>query len=231
MTQYYGPKIVTDGLVLCLDAGDRNSYPGSGTAWNDLSGNNNNGTLVNGVGYNSANKGGFVFDGIDDGCYINNNLYLNPSIAITFGAIVNLSGYGSNYAPIILKQNNYTSLYEQYALYLTNSSVGAVVTGVDRSQKIVSINQDLRNQYLHLVGTCDTETNLLSFYLNGSLIQSVAFTSTFDISTQNLRIGYMNSNYLGFSLGKIFITYIYNRALLSNEILQNYNATKDRFSL
>ena len=142
-----------------------------------------------------------------------------------------MSGYGSNYAPIIFKQNNYTSLYEQYALYLTNSSVGAAVTGVDRSQKIVSINQDLRNQYLHLVGTCDTETNLLSFYLNGSLIQSVAFTSTFDISTQNLRIGYMDSNYLGFSLGKIFITYIYNRALSPTEILQNYNATKGRFNL
>jgi len=231
MSYSNGPRIVTDGLVLYLDAGNSKSYPGTGTVWNDLSGNNNNGTLVNGPTFSSANKGSIVFDGVNDGCNINNNSFINPTNAITFGAIVNLSGYGSNYAPIIFKQNNYTSLYEQYALYLTNSSVGAAVTGVDRSQKIVSINQDLRNQYLHLVGTCDTETNLLSFYLNGSLIQSVAFTSTFDISTQNLRIGYMDSNYLGFSLGKIFITYIYNRALSPTEILQNYNATKTRFGL
>jgi|694.fasta_scaffold04417_11 hypothetical protein len=231
MSYSNGPRIVTDGLVLYLDAGNSKSYPGTGTVWNDLSGNNNNGTLVNGPTFSSANKGSIVFDGVNDGCNINNNSFINPTNAITFGAIVNLSGYGSNYAPIIFKQNNYTSLYEQYALYLTNSSVGAAVTGVDRSQKIVSINQDLRNQYLHLVGTCDTETNLLSFYLNGSLIQSVAFTSTFDISTQNLRIGYMDSNYLGFSLGKIFITYIYNRALSPTEILQNYNATKGRFNL
>ena len=157
MSYSKGPRIVTDGLVLYLDAGNSKSYPGTGTVWNDLSGNNNNGTLVNGPTFSSANKGSIVFDGVNDGCNINNNSFINPTNAITFGAIVNLSGYGSNYAPIIFKQNNYTSLYEQYALYLTNSSVGAAVTGVDRSQKIVSINQDLRNQYLHLVGTCDTE--------------------------------------------------------------------------
>jgi hypothetical protein len=49
----YNPRIVTDGLVLALDAGNPKSYPGSGTTWTDLSGNGNNGTLVNGVGYNS----------------------------------------------------------------------------------------------------------------------------------------------------------------------------------
>ena len=55
--------IVKDGLILNLDAGNRYSHPGSGTTWSDLSGNNNNGTLVNGVGYSSSNGGSFVFDG------------------------------------------------------------------------------------------------------------------------------------------------------------------------
>jgi hypothetical protein len=58
--------IVQSGLVLNLDAGVSASYPGSGTNWTDLSGNGNNGTLVNGVGYNSANNGSFVFDGVND---------------------------------------------------------------------------------------------------------------------------------------------------------------------
>ena len=66
MPTHYGPKVVTDGLVLALDAADRNSYPGSGTAWTDLSGRGNNGTLVNGVGYNSANFGSLSFDGSND---------------------------------------------------------------------------------------------------------------------------------------------------------------------
>jgi hypothetical protein len=60
MALSHSPKIITDGLVLCLDAGNPKSYPGSGTTWTDLSGNGNNGSLENGVGYN----GGF-FNGND----------------------------------------------------------------------------------------------------------------------------------------------------------------------
>lgn len=67
MALAHNPKIVTDGLVLCLDAANPKSYPGSGTVWSDLSGNGNNGTLVNGVGYNSNNGGYLTFDGSNDG--------------------------------------------------------------------------------------------------------------------------------------------------------------------
>lgn len=53
----YMPDIVRSGLVLNLDAAEPASYPGTGTTWYDLSGNGNNGTLVNGPTYNSANGG------------------------------------------------------------------------------------------------------------------------------------------------------------------------------
>jgi hypothetical protein len=66
---FTGPNIVTDGLVLYLDAANQKSYPGTGTTWNDLSGNGNNGTLVNGPTFNSDNNGSIVFDGVDD--YVN----------------------------------------------------------------------------------------------------------------------------------------------------------------
>jgi len=72
-----GPKIVRSGLVLALDAADRNSYVGSGTVWKDMSGNSNNATLINGPAFNSANGGSIVFDGIDDYASLNNNNYLN----------------------------------------------------------------------------------------------------------------------------------------------------------
>ena len=69
MGVFAGPEIVEDGLVLALDAGNTKSYPGSGTTWTDLSGNGNNGSLVNGVGYNSGNLGSLSFDGVND--YVN----------------------------------------------------------------------------------------------------------------------------------------------------------------
>jgi hypothetical protein len=73
--------IVRDGLVLNLDAGNPASYPGTGTTWTDLSGNGNNGTLVNGVGYSSDNGGSLVFDGVNDYSEIttrNTNLEFQP---------------------------------------------------------------------------------------------------------------------------------------------------------
>jgi hypothetical protein len=67
MASSIAPNIVTDGLVMYLDAANTKSYPGSGTTWNDLSGNSNNGTLINGPTFNP--NGGIDFDGTDD--YIN----------------------------------------------------------------------------------------------------------------------------------------------------------------
>jgi formylglycine-generating enzyme required for sulfatase activity len=69
--------IVSDGLVLWLDAGITPSYPTSGTTWTDLSGNNNNGTLVNGPTYSSTNGGSLVFDGTNDYVNISNSSSFN----------------------------------------------------------------------------------------------------------------------------------------------------------
>ena len=66
MALAHSPSTVMNGLVLCLDAANSKSYPGSGDTWFDLSGRGNNGTLVNGVGYDSGNGGSFSLDGVDD---------------------------------------------------------------------------------------------------------------------------------------------------------------------
>ena len=78
----YG-RIVTDGLVLCLDAADNNSYPGSGNTWTDLSGQGNNGTLVNGPTFNSGNKGSLDFDGTNDHVRITSNDWAKSGEDIT----------------------------------------------------------------------------------------------------------------------------------------------------
>ena len=77
MALHHNPRIVTDGLVLHLDAADRNSYPGSGTTFTDLSGNGNNATLQNGTSYSSDNGGTLVYDGADDKITIQNSTSLS----------------------------------------------------------------------------------------------------------------------------------------------------------
>ena len=81
--------IVTDGMVLNLDAGTPLSYPGSGTTWTDLSGNGRNGTLTNGPTYNSANGGSIVFDGSND--YISFNNVTTSSLGLTSSSGATLS--------------------------------------------------------------------------------------------------------------------------------------------
>ena len=71
--------IVSSGLVLHLDAGNASSYPGSGTTLTDLSGSGNNGTLVNGPTYSSANGGSLSFDGVNDYVSVSNTSQLRPS--------------------------------------------------------------------------------------------------------------------------------------------------------
>jgi hypothetical protein len=62
----HSPRIVTDGLVLCLDAANARSYPGTGTTWTDRSGNGNDGTLTNGPTFDSDNGGILSFDGTNE---------------------------------------------------------------------------------------------------------------------------------------------------------------------
>jgi hypothetical protein len=88
MSTFGGPNIITDGLVLALDAANVKSYLGSRTTWKDLSGNGNHGTLVNGVGYTSTNSGALVFDGINDYFVTNNNLNLSDTDKLTVQIIL-----------------------------------------------------------------------------------------------------------------------------------------------
>ena len=82
-----GPDIIEDGLILCLDAGNRQSYAGSGTVWRDLVG-SNNGTLTNSPTFNSANAGSIVFDGVNDYVSITNNSTLRPTNELTIEYII-----------------------------------------------------------------------------------------------------------------------------------------------
>lgn len=227
-----GQKIVTNGLVLNLDTAQLRSYPTTGTTWSDLSGNGNNGTLINGPTFSNQNGGSIVFDGVNDYVNITNNSSLNPTGAITVASFFNISSYGANYASIIFKQNNYTGQYEQYSLGFITNNIFLAITGVDRTQKVIQTSGNYTNQTVYAVGTCDTVTDEMKLYVNGTLIQTLTFTSTFDIASTPVTIGGTGTvGYAGWTNGKIYTSQIYNRALSAQEILQNYNATKTRYGL
>jgi hypothetical protein len=109
-------SIVTDGLVLNLDAGFVGSYPTTASIWYDLSGNNNNGTLINGPTFSTDGGGSIVFDGVDDYSRIEFNTLFNGSSSDSFSI------------EIIFKRNslvygNADSLYQMGTGGLTNARI------------------------------------------------------------------------------------------------------------
>ena len=98
MALSHSPRIVTNGLVLALDAANIKSYPGSGTTWTDLSGIGNNGTLTNGPTYSSANGGSLVFNGTDN--YVSlpaNSINTNADLTLNYWVKTPLPGSGGAY--------------------------------------------------------------------------------------------------------------------------------------
>jgi len=226
-TQYANGKIVTDGLVLCLNAADKNSYPGSGTTWTDISGNGNNGTLTNGPTFNSGNGGSIVFDGSDDYVVLTNAS--TPLTNLSYETILKIDSIpASNTFRSIWQKSadwNYStgiSLQMIYG-YLT-FSYGSIWGG---SVSYLLSNLTVGNWY-HIVGTSSSVSSGTSrMYINGSLVATGANAAT-PTSTSDLTLGSGNG---GAFLGNINVFRTYNRELAAAEILQNYNAQKSRFGL
>jgi hypothetical protein len=224
---YRGPQIVKEGLVLYLDAANVKSYPKSGTNWKDLSGNENNGTLINGVGYNNGNGGSLVFDGVDDVVEVTNFpqifsnsvcmcgwFYFNDNDArdILFGSFN--GSFGINFEK---HTSNRLRLYWHDSTVIdTFSSNNVVSAGV---WQYISIQRNKGNQ-------------TIDFYVNSNLVSQPS-VNLYDIpsSLTTFRIGRdsrTGSTALG---GNISNVSIYNKSLTAQEILQNYNATKGRYGL
>jgi hypothetical protein len=211
---YYG-GIVTNGLVLNLDAAKKDSYPGIGTAWNDISGFRNNGTLINGPTFNSNNGGSIVFDGVND--YINGNIL--PINANT-GSCLSLWLRTSNSSLQIISYfgsgiNDGFRFQIQNNLFYTLGNVADYNTGVNISD----------NNWKNIVTS--TSGSLALVYINGVLINSLNI-GTMIGTVNSYKLGIYFDNQFPFS-GNIAQTLIYNKTLTAAEVLQNYNALKSRY--
>jgi hypothetical protein len=228
----YNPRIVTDGLVLALDAANPKSYPGSGTIWSDLSGNGNRGILTNGPTYNSANGGSIVFDGGDD--YV----LVNSSASIPYGSTART-------VSIWFYTNTTTWANDANNLFFYGSNVNGSSFGIDFSTypsmevwTYGGAGRDLTFSttysqvgWKNITVTYNGSTTIL-IYENGTFTQTLTLTSACNTPSSGVYIGAVNPSILtAYYDGRIANTQIYNRALSAAEISQNFNALRSRFSI
>ena len=238
MGAYAGPDISESGLVLALDAANTKSYPGSGTTWTDLSGNGNNGTLVNGVGYNSGNFGSLVFDGVNDyvgcGSGIDSTISFGQGKSFTLEVFFETNNYTTSQS-IISRANSPSSGNTDYIIFYSGSNLffGTGSSSNGGAWRNLGTAFSYNNQIMHFCGVVNSTgalTGTKITYKDGVQIDSVSYATKALPTANQTFIGKAYGNTLYFN-GKIYSTKIYNRALTAAEIQQNYNALKSRFGL
>jgi hypothetical protein len=228
MATAYSPLVVTDGLVMYLDAGNTKSYPGAGTTWTDISRTNNNGTLTNGPTFNSANGGSIVLDGIDD--YVNFGTTsggIGGSSAATMELFINMTFPAGLQQIFGFRDNAGFDFF-----FLVFSGGGSEFRARNSAGTYYDLNPSVSayagkwTQINFSVGPSGRRV-----FANGNLLDSSpTWTGTFG-STSPLSLGNYQIGNIWFATGKVSIAKLYNRELSQAEILQNYNATKTRFGL
>jgi hypothetical protein len=225
MSYNNGPRIITDGLVLCMDAANKKSYPGTGTSVTDLT-NINSLLLENTPTFNSQNGGSFVLDGV------------NNRIKITCASnIIRCYNSTSQFIVKVTETN-----VGQRCMFSYRSNGGQMYVGVS-ARKIYTYYNTLNipgytdgsllsNTLAICHVVCDATNNMLYHYINGALVNS-------GVSRTGWSTGYNTIFYLGYDAGgtneymggNFYQFSHYNRVLSSSEIQQNYNAIKGRYSL
>jgi hypothetical protein len=224
MSSESGPNLVTNGLVLCLDAANPLSYKSGATVWNDLTYNTSGGTLTNGPTFSTTNGGSIVFDGVNDFIVVPNSPIFTVNeftVAMWFISKKDVDNY------LLTKVNDswYVGIgpsgqiSKKLSFFVEGTSGGWLQTNT-------LINQ---NQWYY--GVCTFKSNTSTIYVNGTLDISGTRVGSVKNGTETVFIGHRADGSKSYLLGNVANTQIYNRALTPSEILQNYNATKSRFGL
>ena len=227
---YTGPHIVEDGLIFAVDAGSTRSYPGSGTTGTDLI-NSETITLVNGVGFASANGGSWDFDGVNDYidlpdslitdlnggttaslCMWIKNDAVNNSAGIA--GLIQLSGYNNGNGNLWFYNNGYTYLDIFRTARVEQVFLNSIVTA---------------QSWVMLAVTTTPGTNGWKCYINGVLRKQVGGENTVAVSNIQGGLTLGRSSASRMVNGFIPNCLIYNSVLTAAEVLQNYNAQKSRF--
>jgi len=222
-------SIVTDGLVFYVDAGNEDSYAGSGTTWSDLVG-SDDGTFSATPTTDSANGGSIVFDGTDD------------TVSFTEFSTSGLSSFTLDVWVYIDDDQSDGTVIGQWGdpssrSFLIWWDVGVtanfrfIVQNPSAQNTITSESDDNanNNDWNHVVATFDSASQI-KLYVNNVLTDAPSHASTpFTLrTTSGFEIGDDSSDSRWLD-GKVSSAKIYNRVLSASEVTQNYNALKNRF--
>ena len=252
MAFFHSPRIVTDGLVLALDAANNKSYPGSGTVWKDLSGNGNDASLVNSPDFVSTPFGNAFL-----GDMINSHIQIPKTSSTDFTPLdsftMNIWGYITDIVQwdqeADLQNRQLSTRTTFFGRGSTSNSVGIggsrnfagtsysyrwgsrAISSIELSSVSFNPNEDIPINLTYIY----TPTTQFG-YVNGVLSTSNSTTAGVDGSFQNTFYAmFINRAVPGgnrrYSSGAVFSASMYNRALTAEEIQQNYNATKGRYGL
>ena len=226
----YSPKIVTDGLVLYLDAANTKSYVSGSTTWNDISRGGNTGTLVNGPTFNSGNGGSIVFDGTNDyGSVVSNQVITND---FTFTVWAKRDGDTATGIGGIFGNHYHTELSGANLFFRNSSTTVNIAAGNGATRPSFEITIPRLNTEWNFYAIRYSGTTY-QLYFNGILLNSRTAVVVQSLNSNRYGIGVWALSYLAeyYLNGKVSQCLSYTRALSDDEILQNYNATKSRFGL
>lgn len=223
-----GPGIVTDGLVLYLDAANPASYTSGSTIWNDLSRNNNTGTLNNSFSYNPNNGGTLLFTANNSNSVTGPlSQGLGTDVTVETFLKIDTSGASVLYGLATDSYGNGLGIYAKYGIWSWN-------TGDDISNAFSTSPTISSTSYNHIVVTNAAASNA-KLYVNSVLIGTALYRNATTTGTGNkYEIGAFwqsKSNLVFFINANCGLFKIYNRALTAQEVQQNYNTQKSRFGL
>jgi hypothetical protein len=238
MSYNFSPKIVSDGLLMYLDAANTKSYISGFTYFNDLTKNNTNGTLINNPTYTPLNGGGITFDGINEYVELINNQ--NSSFTnfseVTIDVWVNINsffGIGNRfiYAQFFTGGNTSCGIFLNTSGKFVFGYRDNVQNNSGSIKSVTSISTLLTNKIYNLVVTFKANT-ITKLFINGVVDNSsIQNNNISSLNPDFIRIARLNNPTADFYNGKIYSIKIYDRALSETEITQNYNALKTRFGL
>lgn len=225
-----GPRIITDGLMLVLDASDKNSYPGSGTTWFDISGNGRNGTFNGSAVYSTVGNGSIEFNGPSTYDYItiSDNITHKTGQSFSYECWVYFTALSGFDKTIVGKVGCNIGLLQ------ASSNMGMCVFGPNGpcaggNTQYTAFGSANTNIWEHWVGTYEVGVGIKT-YKNSILVNSATVTGNIGNYPDTLYVGgSINANYT--MDGYIANARAYSIALTSSQVLQNYNATKSRFNL
>jgi hypothetical protein len=225
MSVAYNPSIVTSGMLMCLDAANVKSYPGSGTTVTDIAGNGYTGTLVNAPTFSSSNQGGIAFNGSTQYMSIAQNTPTLNQISVEL--VCNMGAPSPNVSGFLIgRSSSYRFLYStgDFSWVCSTTNNGWYTTGTTCSITATPSNWN------HVVGTYDGSN--LRIYLNGVLANTNGSAISGSVTGgSNLQMMQSDAGNVSYGNGTIAVARIYDTALSAANIKQNFNAVRGRYGI